>query len=120
MHAESRLAGWSWGQPFLVRHCRVGVLNDLGELLDPAVVILLIGERPGLATAESLSAYMAFRPRRGDDDSRRNLISNIHARGVPPEQAAPRIAALADQLMTLRISGVNVKEGGLTDRLESL
>ena len=46
--------------------------------------MLLIGERPGLATAESLSAYMAYRPRAGHDDSRRNLISNIHARGVPP------------------------------------
>ncbi len=87
-----------------------GALNDLGELLDPAVVILLIGERPGLATSESLSAYMAFRPRHGDDDSRRNLISNIHARGVPPDQAAPRIVCLAEQLMRLENSGVAVKE----------
>ena len=73
------------------------MLNDLGELLDPAVVILLIGERPGLATAQSLSAYMAFRPRRGDDDSRRNLISNIHARGVPPDQAARGSPASPDR-----------------------
>jgi ethanolamine ammonia-lyase small subunit len=48
--------GWRIGQPFVVRHCRVGVLNDIGEQLDPQVVVLLIGERPGLATAESLSA----------------------------------------------------------------
>lgn len=111
LRAEADARGWTWGQPFLIRHCRVGVLNDLGELLDPAVAILLIGERPGLATALSLSAYMAFRPRTGHDDSRRNLISNIHARGVPPQQAAPRIAALAAQLLTLRMSGVQVKEG---------
>ena len=110
LQADAIARGWAWGQPFFIRHCRVGVLNDLGELLDPAVVILLIGERPGLATSESLSAYMAFRPRHGDDDSRRNLISNIHARGVPPDQAAPRIVCLAEQLMRLENSGVAVKE----------
>jgi ethanolamine ammonia-lyase small subunit len=110
LHVEAATRRWRFGQPFLIRHCRVGVLNDLGELLDPAVVILLIGERPGLATAESLSAYMAFRPRTGHDDSRRNLISNIHACGVPPEQAARRIALLAEQMIRLEASGVMVKE----------
>src|SRR5262249_41498542 len=69
--------GWSFGRPFVVRYCRVGVLNDIGELLDPAIVVLLIGERPGLATAESLSAYLAYRPRPGHTDAQRNLISNI-------------------------------------------
>jgi ethanolamine ammonia-lyase small subunit len=113
LHAEVLARGWSWGQPFFIRHCRVGVLNDLGELLDPSVVILLIGERPGLTTAVSLSAYMAFRPRRGHDDSLRNLISNIHDRGVPPDQAAQRIAALAERMMTQQTSGVAVKEQGL-------
>src|SRR5205085_10268442 len=87
-----------------------GVLNDVGELLDPGVVVLLIGERPGLATAESLSAYLAYRPRPGHTDAQRNLISNIHARGVTPAAAAPRVAALADQMQRLRASGVTVKE----------
>jgi ethanolamine ammonia-lyase small subunit len=105
--------GWKFGQPFLIRHARVGVLNDIGETLDPAVVVLLIGERPGLATAQSLSAYMAFKPRAGHDDSRRNLISNIHARGVPPDQAADRIARLAEQMLALKTSGVHVKEQGI-------
>jgi ethanolamine ammonia-lyase small subunit len=103
-------AGWRLGRPFFVRRCRVGVLNDVGELLDPAVVVLLIGERPGLATAESLSAYLAYRPRYGHDDSRRNLISNIHARGVPCDQAARRIAHLASRMIELATSGVSVKE----------
>lgn len=101
---------WSFGRPFLVHHCRVGVMNDVGELLDPAVVVLLIGERPGLATAESLSAYMAFRPRPGHTDAQRNLISNIHSRGVTPEEAAPRILALAEKMMAMQNSGVAVKE----------
>lgn len=111
LEQEAGRRGWRFGRPFFVRHCRVGVLNDVGEVLGPAVVVLLIGERPGLATAESLSAYLAYRPRAGHDDSRRNLISNIHARGVSPDRAAPRIAELAAQMIRLGISGVEVKEG---------
>jgi ethanolamine ammonia-lyase small subunit len=107
---ESRRRGWSFGRPFLIHFCRVGVLNDVGELLDPAVVVLLIGERPGLATAESLSAYLAYRPRAGHTDAHRNLISNIHARGVSPEAAARRIVALAGKMMRCHSSGVSVKE----------
>jgi ethanolamine ammonia-lyase small subunit len=102
--------GWSVGRPFFVRHCRVGILNEIGETLDPAVVVLLIGERPGLATAESLSAYMAYRPRAGHNDADRNLISNIHARGVPTEAASRRILALAEQMCRLQRSGVAIKE----------
>jgi ethanolamine ammonia-lyase small subunit len=107
---QARLAGWSVGRPFFVRHCRVGVLDDVGELLDPAVAVLLIGERPGLATAESLSAYLAYRPRPGDTDAKRNLISNIHRRGVPLDEAAGRILALAGRLRQARASGIGVKE----------
>src|SRR5262249_43781956 len=76
----ARVRGWSFGHPFVVRHCRVGLLNDVGELLHPSVAVVLIGERPGLATAESLSAYMAYSPRPGHTDAQRNVISNIHSR----------------------------------------
>lgn len=108
--SQGRLSGWDVGDPFFVRHCRVGVLNDVGDLLDPAVVVLLIGERPGLATSESLSAYLAYHPRPGDTDAKRNLISNIHARGVPVGDAARRVLALAARLRDARASGVAVKE----------
>jgi ethanolamine ammonia-lyase small subunit len=108
--AESKKRGWKPGQPFLVRYCRVGVLNDIGELLRPRVVVLLIGERPGLATAESLSAYMAYQPKNGDHDANRNLISNIHQRGVGLDEAASRIGDLADQMMNSKLSGVQLKE----------
>jgi ethanolamine ammonia-lyase small subunit len=82
----------------------------VGELLQPKVVVLLIGERPGLATAESLSAYMAYQPRLGHNDSNRNLISNIHSRGVSTETAATRIIGLAEQMMIRQTSGVELKE----------
>jgi ethanolamine ammonia-lyase small subunit len=110
LETETKRRGWTFGRPFAVRYCRVGVLNHVGELLDPAVVVVLIGERPGLATAESLSAYLAYRPRPGHTDAQRNLISNIHARGVPPEAAAPRIVALAEKMRHMQTSGVAVKE----------
>lgn len=106
----ARSSEWKLGKLFAVHYCRVGVINDVGELLRPKVVVLLIGERPGLATAESLSAYMAYQPRLGHNDSNRNLISNIHARGVNAEAAASRIINLAEQMMLRQTSGVELKE----------
>ena len=102
--------GWTIGQTFAIRFCRVGILNEIGDLLRPTVVVLLIGERPGLATAESLSAYMAYRPRAGQTDAGRNLISNIHARGVRVEDATVRILNLAERMMKLELSGVRLRE----------
>jgi ethanolamine ammonia-lyase small subunit len=102
--------GWTVGRPFVIRHCRVGILNDIGELLKPRVVVLLIGERPGLATAESLSAYLAYQPRESHTDANRNLISNIHARGLSPEEAATRILNLAGRMIKTATSGYLLKE----------
>lgn len=109
---ESRTAAlnWSIGQTFVVRHCRVGVLNEIGKVLNPQVVILLIGERPGLATAESMSAYMAYKPQPGHTDAQRNLISNIHDAGLKPPQAAARIVSLAAKMMSNQLSGCLLKE----------
>lgn len=98
------------GRPFLVHQARVGILNEIGNLLEPDVVVLLIGERPGLGTAESLSAYMAYRPNHGDTDASRNLISNIHSRGVGIEEAATRILALVESMLAGKVSGTAIKE----------
>jgi ethanolamine ammonia-lyase small subunit len=102
--------GWSVGPIFVIRHCRVGILNEIGELLSPTVLILLIGERPGLATAESLSAYLAYRPKTSDTDADRNLVSNIHARGMSTEDAAHRILNLAALMMKTHTSGYRLRE----------
>ena len=110
LHEGVCARGWSVGHTFVIRHCRVGILNAIGELLAPRVAILLIGERPGLATAESLSAYMGYGPRTGHTDANRNLISNIHARGLSPRAAVDRILNLAEEMMTRRMSGVSVRE----------
>ena len=109
LYEGARARGWTLGQVFVIRYCRVGILNEIGELLAPAVAVLLIGERPGLATAESLSAYMSYRPQRTHADANRNLVSNIHARGVSPALAAVRILNLAAQMMKARSSGTHLR-----------
>jgi ethanolamine ammonia-lyase small subunit len=101
--------GWTVGQTFLIRYCRVGILNEIGGLLASKVVVLLIGERPGLATADSLSAYMAYLPGATHTDANRNLISNIHARGLGPDDAADRILQLAELMISARTSGCNLR-----------
>jgi ethanolamine ammonia-lyase small subunit len=102
--------GWRIGPSFLIRYCRVGILNEIGDLLQPKVALLLIGERPGLATAESLSVYLAYQPQSGHTDANRNLISNIHDQGVSIDAAIPRLIDLIHQMMSLRRSGIEVKE----------
>ena len=114
----ARQRQWKMGQVFVIHHCRVGILNEIGELLHPRVAVLLIGERPGLATAESLSAYLAYQPRKAHTDAERNVISNIHARGLTAERAAARILNLADQMMRVRSSGCRLKEGSAALRNE--
>ena len=110
LHEGAEMRGWKLGQTFVIHHCRVGILNEIGELLSPRVAVLLIGERPGLATAESLSAYMAYRPRAEHSDANRNLISNIHSRGLSPRDAAGRILNLAEQMMKTNTSGYMLRE----------
>jgi ethanolamine ammonia-lyase small subunit len=110
LYEGAKARGWTVGQTFVIRHCRVGILNEIGEMLAPTIAILLIGERPGLATAESLSAYLAYRPLRAHTDANRNLISNIHDRGIKPDAAASRILNLAAQMMKAKASGSQLRE----------
>ena len=107
---RARERQWTIGETFVIRHCRVGILNEVGALLAPQVAILLIGERPGLATSESLSAYMTYRPQSNHTDANRNLISNIHARGVSTHDAALRIINLAAKMITKGMSGYQLRE----------
>ena len=107
-HAEA--AGLSVGTPFFIKYCRVGVLNDIGEVLKPDVVILLIGERPGLGRATSLSAYMAYRPKVGDTDADRDVVSNIFANGGTDSlEGAACIMQMAQKMMQYQASGVKLK-----------
>ncbi len=103
-------AGLTFGAPFFIQYCRVGVLNDIGEVLKPDVVILLIGERPGLGRAESMSAYMAFRPKAGDTDADRDVICNIFENGgTNPLEAGAFAVQIAQKMLKHQASGVKLK-----------
>jgi ethanolamine ammonia-lyase small subunit len=106
----ARSRGWSGGRTLAIRHCRVGLLNDFGDILESELRVLFVGERPGLATAKSLSAYVALRPRTGQTDADRNLISNIHDGDTPAAEGARRLLALLDAIHAAGRSGVTVKE----------
>lgn len=101
--------GLTEGTPFFVKGGRVGVMDDIGRLLEPETLVLLIGERPGLATASSMSAYMCYRPGPGRKDSDRMVVSNIHAGGTPPTEAGAHIGALLRKMIEQKVSGVRLE-----------
>jgi len=85
-------------------------MNDIGDLLTPDVLILLIGERPGLGRAESMSAYMAFRPKQGDNDADRDVVCNIfEGGGTNPLEAGAFIVQFAQKMRQYQASGVKLK-----------
>ena len=103
-------AGLTFGTPFFVKYARVGVLNDIGEILKPDVVILLIGERPGLGRAESMSAYMAYKPKTGDTDADRDVVCNIFENGgTNPLEAGAFVVQIAQKMRKHQASGVKLK-----------
>ena len=102
-------AGLDVGTPFFVRYGRVKLEDQVGELLGAKVVILLIGERPGLGQSESMSCYWVYSPTLARTvESDRSCISNIHRAGTPPVEAAAVIVDLAKQMLQKQTSGINL------------
>jgi len=100
--------GLSLGKPFFVKYGRVAVMDDIGELLSPDVIIELVGERPGLVTAKSMSAYMCYKPNRNTIESDRMLVSNIHDGGLPAVEAGAHVAGLVKKIYDAKASGVKL------------
>jgi len=92
-----------------VKYCRVGAMDAVGPLIDSEVVLLLIGERPGLATGESMSAYMAYRPAPDRPESWRTVVSNIYHGGTPPAEAGAHVATLVKRMLDEKVSGVDLR-----------
>ncbi|MBV9247848.1 MAG: ethanolamine ammonia-lyase subunit EutC [Acetobacteraceae bacterium] len=89
---------------------RVALGDDVGEAIGAEAVAVLIGERPGLTSADSLGVYLTWQPRRGRTDAERNCISNIRPNGLPPREAAARLIWLVGAMRRLRLSGVVLKD----------
>lgn len=106
-----REGGWSLAPAVvLVRHARVAVQDEIGEIWRAQLSLMLLGERPGLGSADSLGAYFTYAPRVGRSDAERNCVSNIRAGGLPPVEAARKLQALLEQSRRLRLSGVGLKD----------
>ena len=90
---------------FFVRHARVRIQDHIGAIAGVDVVCLLIGERPGLAMAESLSAYVIYRPTLKSREPDRSVVSNIHAGGLALHEGAAKITKLIDDMVAYRASG---------------
>lgn len=105
--------GFDVGTPFFIEKGRVAVMDDVGEQLKPEVAILLVGERPGLISAESLSAYLCYKPRLNTIESDRMVISNIHRGGIPPVEAGAYLGSVIEKVFKYEASGVSLvkKEG---------
>jgi ethanolamine ammonia-lyase small subunit len=107
----ARLEGWSLAPVTIVTQGRVAIGDPIGEDLGARAVVVLIGERPGLSAADSLSAYITWGPRRGRRDAERNCVSNIRAGGgLEPVDAAARIAWLLAEARRLGFTGVSLKD----------
>ncbi|MFT7521711.1 MAG: ethanolamine ammonia-lyase small subunit, partial [Kiritimatiellia bacterium] len=100
--------GLSVGTPMCARFARVWLQDEIGAAVDAKVAIILLGERPGLGTGDGLSAYAVYKPKLGCTDGDRNMISNIHSRGILPIDAAKRLALLARGMIQQNVSGVDL------------
>lgn len=97
------------GTPFFLRYGRVGAMDQISELLEAEVTCVLLGERPGLAAAGSMSAYMAYRATVGMPESRRTVVSNIHKNGIQPVEAGAYLADVLSAMLREKKSGVELK-----------
>lgn len=100
--------GISIGTPFFVRFGRVPTMDVISEITGAEVTVVLLGERPGLAAADSMSAYMAYRATVGMPESRRTVVSNIHKNGIQPVEAGAYLVEIIEKMLTTRSSGVDL------------
>lgn len=103
-------AGWSLAPICLIEQGRVAISDETGAVLNAKLSLILIGERPGLSSPDSLGVYFTYGPAIGNTDERRNCISNINANGLSYEEAASRVMHLVTESMRLQLSGVMLKD----------
>ena len=106
-----KLKGIETGKAIFVKYCRVGAGDAIGDLTGCELVCMLVGERPGLVTDKSMSAYITYKPYTGVSESSRTVVSNIHAQGTPAVEAGAHIAELIDKILKKKVSGVGLHLG---------
>lgn len=104
-----KASGIKIGTPFFVKFGRVGIMDEVSELTGADVTCVLIGERPGLITATSMSAYIAYKGTIGMPEARRTVVSNIHSQGTIPAEAGAHIAEVIKLILEKKASGTDLK-----------
>ncbi len=105
-----KLQGIETGKGVFVRYCRVGAGDAVGDVTGCEVVCVLVGERPGLVTDKSMSAYITYKPHTGVSESSRTVVSNIHAQGTPAVEAGAFVAELIGKILERKVSGVELQK----------
>ena len=103
-----KVRGIDTGEAVFVRYCRVGAGDAVGDVTGCELVCVLVGERPGLVTDKSMSAYLTYGPHTGVSESSRTVVSNIHAQGTPAVEAGAHIAELIEKILRKKVSGVGL------------
>lgn len=103
-----KIRGIECGKDLFVRYCRVGAGDAIGDVTGCEVVCVLVGERPGLVTDKSMSAYITYKPHTGVSESSRTVVSNIHAQGTPAVEAGAYVAELIEKILMKKVSGVGL------------
>jgi ethanolamine ammonia-lyase small subunit len=110
---------WSMAPIVLVEQGRVAIGDEVGQVIGARIVVVLIGERPGLSSPDSMGVYITSGPKVGLHDAKRNCISNVRPAGLPVEAAAEKLQYLLTQARSLGLTGIELKdESGSTNAIE--
>jgi ethanolamine ammonia-lyase small subunit len=101
---------WRFGPALVVQQGRVAIGDEIGGALEAALVAVLVGERPGLSSPDSLGVYLTWAPRPGRSDAERNCLSNIRPQGLAYAEAAARLVFLLNAARRLRLTGIALKD----------
>ena len=104
-----KTAGIELGKSLFIQYARVGAMDHIGQITGAELICMLVGERPGLATSESMSAYITYKPYPGISESKRTVISNIHRDGTPAVEAGAYIADLLQTMLDKKASGIDLR-----------
>jgi ethanolamine ammonia-lyase small subunit len=111
----AELEGWRIAPVCVVEQGRVAIGDEIGERMGAKMAVMMIGERPGLSSPDSLGVYLTWNPRVGRTDAERNCVSNIRPEGLDPQLAARRVASIMRAARERKVTGIGL---GLTNLLD--